>query len=131
MQGGGLIFSGEDILHIDFSVSSLGSKGLYPISISSLSVLNTFRDSLSMTVTNGEIQLIPCGDISRPHNGLVDVLDILSSVDIVIGVEVPTNLQLVVGNVDSSGDPSFLDVGDIISLINHVVGIELISGCGE
>jgi len=92
----------------------------------------TFDDSITPKITEltGTVMAmtltpLTCGDMNG--NGLTEILDAITMMQIVVGTETPTQQQLAAGDIDPNGT---VDVLDIIILMQHLVGRIPVIPCG-
>ncbi len=126
----GVSLSGA-VARINFKVASDAESGSYSVEPSLVKILTPEVDELPSTFKKGVIRLLTCGDVESSHDDLVNVSDVITLLQIIIGEIEPSPYQFFIADVGvgSTGD-GVVDVGDVVTIIQHIVGLVEISGCG-
>lgn len=130
LSGVGFIFSGEVLFSIDFTVADLASLGSFSVSVGEVTILASATESLLVNTFDSNITIVPCGDFALPHNGVADIGDVISMLQVLIGKGEITPLQLVLGDVGVGGTKGVIDIFDVFAVVYSIVGIIDIDGCG-
>lgn len=124
LEGVGAPLTGK-ILRAEFTISDAATIGSTFIGTSLVTISNADGTPLSINLTLGHVIVTGCGDLVP--DGVVDVGDVITLLQIIVGMVEPTPLQLVLGDVTEDG---VLDIGDGIQIIRSVVGLATLGRCG-
>ena len=58
------------------------------------------------------------GDVTE--DGIVDILDVVVVVNIILGLEIPTETQLWAADYTDNGD---VDILDVVNIVNAILGL--------
>lgn len=99
--------------------SDVGDINFYLASLATNHSHNPYGDHTYIQVITLSYDDYLMGDLNS--DGVINVLDIIVEVNIILGITIPNDYQLIVGDLNSDSDINILD---IVQIVNIILGID-------